>query len=52
MTTPGGSHVLRSTLVIPTRRPDLKPTTTWPAAIGDAAAPATAEPSEAAVDGP
>ena len=27
VTTPGGTHLLRSTLVLPTRRPDRKPTT-------------------------
>jgi hypothetical protein len=49
---PGGSHVLRSTLVIPTRRPDLSPTGDLARCRPATATPATAEPPEAAVDGP
>ena len=49
---PGGSRVLRSSLVIPTRRPDLDPTTDLARCRPVTASPATAEPPEAAVDGP
>ena len=52
VSTPGGSRVLRSSLVIPTRRPDLTPTTDLARCRPVTASPATAEPPEAAVDGP
>ncbi len=52
VSTPGGTHVLRSTLVVPTRRPDLRPTGDLARCRTVTASPSTAEPPEAAVDGP
>ena len=51
VSTPAGTRLLRSTLVLPTRRPDGKPTTDLARCHTATAAPATAEPVEAAVDG-
>ncbi len=51
VTTPGGTHLLRTTLTLPTRRPDLKPTGDLARCRAAQASPATAEPAEAAVDG-
>ena len=51
VSTPAGTRLLRSTLVLPTRRPDRKPTTDLARCHTATAAPATAEPAEAAVDG-
>ncbi len=52
LSTPAGTHLLRSTLVIPTRRPDLAPTSDLARCRPATASPATAEPPGAAVDGP
>ena len=51
VSSPGGTHLLRSTLVLPTRRPDLKPTGDLARCHPATASPASAEPPEAAVDG-
>ena len=51
VSTPDGSHVLRSALVLPTRRPDLRPTNDLARCRTATASPATPEPAEAAVDG-
>ncbi len=51
VTSRGVSHLLRSSLVLPTRRPDLKPTGNLARCHPVTASPATAEPPEAAVDG-
>ena len=51
-TPPAGTALLRSTMTLPTRRPDLTPTTNLARCRrGDRGHPATAEPAEAAVDG-
>ena len=46
-----GSHLLRSTMVLPTRRPDLSPTANVARCRPVTADPSTAEPAEAADDG-
>lgn len=51
VSTPEGTHLLRSTLVLPTRRPDRTPTPDLARCHAATAKPATAEPVEAAVDG-
>jgi trehalose/maltose hydrolase-like predicted phosphorylase len=51
VSSPGGTHVLRSTLAIPTRRPDQKPTDDLARCRPATAKPATAEPPVAADDG-
>jgi trehalose/maltose hydrolase-like predicted phosphorylase len=51
VSTPGGRHILRSVLVVPTRRPDRKPTPDVARCRPATASPATAEPAEAADDG-
>jgi trehalose/maltose hydrolase-like predicted phosphorylase len=51
VTTPHGTRVLSSTMVVPTRRPDQTPTPDLARCRPSTAAPATAEPPEAAVDG-
>jgi len=48
---PAGSGLLRSTMTLPTRRPDLTPTTNLARCRPATAAPPTAEPAEAADDG-
>ena len=48
---PKGVRVLRSTLVLPTRRPDLKPTRDLARCRPVAATPPTAEPAESVNDG-
>jgi trehalose/maltose hydrolase-like predicted phosphorylase len=48
---PGGTRTLRTSLTLPTRRPDLTPTADLARCRPATAAPATAEPAEAAVDG-
>jgi hypothetical protein len=51
VTSGGVTHELRSSLVVPTRRPDLRPTGDVARCHAVTASPATAEPPEAAVDG-
>jgi trehalose/maltose hydrolase-like predicted phosphorylase len=51
VSSPDGSHLLRSTLVLPTRRPDQKPTPDLARCRPATASPATAEPAESADDG-
>jgi hypothetical protein len=48
---PAGSGLLRATMTLPTRRPDLTPTTNLARCRPATAAPPTAEPAEAADDG-
>ena len=48
---PAGSGLLRATMTLPTRRPDLTPTTNLARCRSATADPPTAEPAEAAVDG-
>ena len=48
---PAGTGLLRSTMTLPTRRPDLSPTTNLARCRPATADPDTAEPAEAADDG-
>jgi streptogramin lyase len=51
VSSPAGTRILRSTLTLQTRRPDLTPTNDLARCRPATASPATAEPPEAAVDG-
>jgi Glycosyl hydrolase family 65, C-terminal domain len=51
VSSPEGTRVLRTTLVLPTRRPDRKPTRDLARCRPATASPATAEPAESSDDG-